>query len=124
MWLWVETNIPFRGRCATHFITYFSGCGSNFYVPQNGIPVTGHMDQKTRGPIPGALNLTHTQLALCSNGHQAHLSGELYFQEATSMLPPAVLAQAMDARKPGATLLRGVRGLPSWGAWGAGCASG
>ncbi|CAJ1434413.1 unnamed protein product [Effrenium voratum] len=33
--------------------------------------------------------------------HEAHLSGELYFQEATSMLPPAVLAQAMDARKPG-----------------------
>ena len=26
MWLWVKTNgIPFWGRCATHFRTYFSG---------------------------------------------------------------------------------------------------
>ena len=35
IWLWVKTNqIPFRGRCTTHFKTYFSGdCGPNsFYA--------------------------------------------------------------------------------------------
>ncbi|CAJ1337373.1 unnamed protein product, partial [Effrenium voratum] len=40
-------------------------------------------------------------LRAAASACKAHLSGELYFQEATSMLPPAVLAQAMDARKPG-----------------------
>ncbi|CAL1167755.1 unnamed protein product, partial [Cladocopium goreaui] len=33
--------------------------------------------------------------------HQAHLSGQLYFQEPTSMIPPLALQEALDAKKPG-----------------------
>ena len=32
---------------------------------------------------------------------EAHLSGQLYFQEPTSMIPPLALQEALDAKKPG-----------------------
>ena len=35
------------------------------------------------------------------HSREAHLSGQLYFQEPTSMIPPLALQEALDAKKPG-----------------------